>query len=347
MSGEVAVSFVDLPSAGELEPALSRWAKPPLPDKLAGLVPAFAESRILEIAYLFRQGLAHYRSDHHRAQLEIAFLNWLAGLIRLNVKRGRVFDLRQVLVQREADCLGYAKLLTLLGRVASLDIGVVEVLTDNAGRHVPHTAVLARLADGQRRFVDVWYGSTDIHHRRYGLRVKQGDVWSVRDVEAAEFGYFADISYLPDAGVDAVTLYVYANRFLQAGKFREAVEGYTRAIRLYPENARHYFNRAVAYENLGQGELARTDYTRALRDEASQLRVRATQPPEIVALVDLDAQGVSPLAQGLYLLRYGFVTGKKVSLARVARRFHLSHDEAQAILSGTELVLALGTSGSR
>ena len=79
--------------------------------------------------------------------------------------------------------LCYAKLFTLLGRLFGLDAGIIEVIVDNAGRYVPHTAALVKLSDNHLRFVDLWYGSKNIRHKRIGLQVKQGDALSIEDIE--------------------------------------------------------------------------------------------------------------------------------------------------------------------
>jgi transglutaminase/protease-like cytokinesis protein 3 len=98
-------------------------------------------------------------------------MNWVYGTIRLNIKRGRLFGTDKVLSQGEADCLGYAHLFQQLGRRLSLDTGIVEVVIDNAGRPVPHVVNIFRLSDKRIRFIDLWYGSTNVRHRRIGLMV--------------------------------------------------------------------------------------------------------------------------------------------------------------------------------
>ncbi|GAJ09809.1 unnamed protein product, partial [marine sediment metagenome] len=50
--------------------------------------------------------------------------------------------------------------------------------------------------------------------------------------------------------------------------------------------------------------------------------------------------GIGSLAQEIYLLHKGLVTGKKASLANVAKRFNLPETEIAAILSSTEAKVA-------
>ena len=100
------------------------------------------------------------------------------------------------------------------------------------------------------------------------------------------------------------------------------------------------YNRAVAYDNLGEREKAHADYEMALRDESGTMRVIATEHEEVASLIYLDALGLEKLAQDLYLVHNGFVTGKKVPLSAVAVRFGLSEKEVKDILSGIEAVLS-------
>src|SRR5512136_116036 len=124
--------FMDSPESGELTQIIKRWQKPPWPENM----------------------------------LEKVIIDWLYDFIRLNVKRGRIFDLREVLKTGRADCLGYAKLFSVLGIRWGLDLGVVEILIDNRGQSVPHSAALVKLADSSSQFVDFWYGCRSIQHRR-------------------------------------------------------------------------------------------------------------------------------------------------------------------------------------
>jgi hypothetical protein len=111
-------------------------------------------------------------SELERAQLETNLVDWLYALVRHNIKRGRFWELSDVLTHRQADCLGYAHLLTFLATSFGLNAGVVEVVQDNRGRYVPHYVCLVNIADGQKRLIDPWYGSVDVHHQLTVARIK-------------------------------------------------------------------------------------------------------------------------------------------------------------------------------
>ncbi len=85
---------------------------------------------------------------------------------------------------------------------------------------------------------------------------------------------------------------------------------------------------------------ADADYTRVLSDDAAIIRILAREHDEITSLISLDASGVDNLAQEMYLLHKGFVTGKEVPLASIAKRFGLPETETAAILSSTEAKVA-------
>lgn len=329
--------FDDTPTLKEIEAVISGWQRPELPNTLKSFASAFD----IEGAVVVRRTLANIQRSRYQGQIEAKIIDWLYDFIRANVKRGRVFDLREVLRQGSADCVGYAKLFTLMGRLYGLDVGVIEVVTDNGGRHVPHTAALVRCKNQRLRFVDLWYGSKNIRHKRVGLQVKRGETWRIEDLELKELSDLEEVCYLPDICVDAITLYIQGNRHLARQELDYAIKCYSEAIRLYPSNARFFYNRAIAYENLGEHQKAKVDYAQALRDEAGITRLLDREHDEVISLIDLDAKGIGNLAQQMYLHYKGFVTGKEVAPASVAKRFGLSEMETRAILSSVEDELAI------
>jgi tetratricopeptide (TPR) repeat protein len=275
--------------------------------------------------------------------MESSLIGWLYEAIRLNIKRGRLFEIDRVLRECHADCLGYATLFQQIGKRLGLHTGIVEVVIDNAGRLVPHVINIARLSDDTTRFIDLWYGSKNIRHRRLGLMVKGKGRWQIIDADWRELRHFRNFKGLPPRCVDAITSYMIGNRHLERGirfsdatELDDAIRCYTAAIARYPQNARLYFNRAVAYENLGNGEAAEADYAVALRDEASRIRVQARQHDEVVRLMALDQIGMSSSDQEMYLLRKGFVTGSELPTERVAARYRTPANEVNRITAEVE-----------
>ncbi|MDD5038845.1 MAG: tetratricopeptide repeat protein [Dehalococcoidales bacterium] len=328
---DIAMYFDDAPNIEQLETAISGWQRPAEQRRLADIASAFnTEGR-----RVIRQRLIKIKSNRHRSQLEVNLISWLYDFIRANIKRGKIFDLHEVLRQGSADCLGYAKLFTLLGRLIGLDAGIVEIVIDNKGRYAPHTVIMVKLKDHRSRFIDLWYGSKNIKHQRVGLQVKRGKAWKIEDVDLSELSGL-DIRYLPDSCVNAITLYIRGNQHLNRADFDSAIKCYSKALELYPGNARFFYNRAVAYEKTGEYAKAAADYARALRNEAAITRVLAREHDEVTALIKLDTSKVDNLAQEIYLRHTGFTTGKEVPLTNIARKFGLTEIEAAEILSATE-----------
>jgi tetratricopeptide (TPR) repeat protein len=334
--------FADSPAPAEMERVLEKWLRRPLPPILDRRLCLQGRESTIDIFGIIREILSSVKSVRSANRLAVPVIDWLFGLIRCNVKRGRVFDLRQVLEQGKADCTGYAKLFTQAGRMCGLDAGVVDVVIDNSGRLVPHTASLVLLPGGQYRFVDLWYGSANIRHRRAGLSVKRHGKWEIADFDLKSLASVDEISYLPDSCIDGITGYIIGNRHLSIGEYEQAVACYSGALELYPGNPRFYYNRAIAYENLGKGREAEADYVRALRDDAAVTRVLAIEHEEVTSLIDLDEKGIANAAQAIYLLRNGFTTGRRVPLRTIARRYGLSEEETGNILSSVERRLATG-----
>jgi tetratricopeptide (TPR) repeat protein len=339
---QISLKLSDSPVATELRELVALWELPAVDSKLAKIIPSPVQTDFWELSSVFQQKLKSLDNIQTRSRLEKLILNWLYDFVRLNVIRGRTFDLREVLLTGTADCLGYAKILTVLGQACGLDLGVIEVLIDNRGRVLPHTAVLARLADGRRLAVDLWYGSKDIHHRRLGLQVKRAGRWQIEDIDYKDIKAPEDISWLPARAVNAVTLYIEGNRSLKKGDYAAAVKEYTRALRLYPQNSRAYYNRAIGYEKLGWKGHAEMDYSRALSDANSLKRTAAVQPREIEDLLILDEKFVPELDQQIYLLSAGFITGTKVPIEQIARKLSLDPEEVEAVVGFMVRVMSAG-----
>lgn len=314
------MSFTDMPPENRLSNLLRKWRHPAVPASLEKAVQCLWDGG---------------KPENAPKQLEREILDWLYTFIRLNIKRGPVFDFAEALRTRRADCLAYCKLFTALGRRMGLDAGIVDVLIDSGGRYAPHTANLVKTSGHKPRFIDLWYGSRDIRHRRLGLQVKEGNRRVVRDVNFPELKGL-EVSYLPDKCVDGITLYVLGNRHLSRSELKQAVQCYARSIALYPESIRPFYNRAIAFERLGELRRANSDYEAAFRDESSLIRTIAREHPEITALSQLDEKAIDERGQEIYLLRRGVITGKAVPIALIAARYGIPEDRARAMLSGVE-----------
>lgn len=312
-----------------LDRALTSWRVPVPPSELkrAGV----NQYHLQTVQVLAAERLAEARSRESRSTIETAIADWLYDVVRRNVKRGRVFELDEVLASRRADCLGYARLFATLGPRFGLELGVVEVVVDNAGRCVPHHVSLLNLSNGTRRFIDAWYGSKDIGHRRIGALVDGRP----RDIDEGELGEVRELRGLPEHCVDAIVLYIKGNRHLERSELDEAIRCYTRAVELYPNNTRAFYNRALAHDRRGEAEEAALDYAEALKDESSTVRILASIE-EIEGLVKLDEAGVSEEEQDIYLSHRGFKTGEAVGCEELGRKYGIPPQEVAKVVSRVE-----------
>jgi len=304
----------------EIAKALSRWETPEIPSRT---------------------------SSGQTIEGKAIVANWLYDLVRQNVKRGRIFQLRDVLIHQQADCLGYAKLLRRLGQNFALNIGIVEVVIDNGGRHTPHYVNLIRFSSHRWQFMDLWYGSSNIRHRRIGAQVKERGKWQTKDLDWDELEGVEDIRGLSPTSVDWITYYILGNRHLERGirdtnseELDTAIQHYTMAIYLYPGYARAYFNRAIAYENKEEHQKASLDYAQALKDESSQIRVLAREHEDVIRLMELDRANIEISEQEIYLLRKGFITGEQMASADIANQHGIPASEIDKTISAIEAKLS-------
>jgi len=256
--------------------------------------------------------------------------------IRSRIKRGRVFEPERALREGRADCLAYSRLLEAAALEFGLDVGVVEIIVDNAGRFVHHPANIFKSSDGRVRLVDLWYGSLDINHRRLCAFVEEGGRWSPKDLDRERLPEAGRVRGLPRRCLDAIAWYTYGNIHLNRKRFAEAIACYTRAVELYPENSRFYFNRALAYEGYGDHARAEEDRRRAFSREEALPRLLATEHEEVTRLILLDELAVPEEDQALYLLRHGYITGAPLSVEEIARRLGLAPGEVGVRLKSVE-----------
>ena len=311
-----------------LDTALAKWRIPELPAELGA---DLQDADMQSISRLLEQRLSGDIGDNSPAQIAVA--EWLYYLVRSNVRRGRIFDLEEVLATGRADCLGYAKLFSALGEKFGLELGIVEVLIDNMGRYVPHHVNLLNLYDETHRFIDAWYGSPDISHRRIGALVED----KPRDIDREELAEIKDLKGLPDRCIEAITLYVRGNRFLERAELHEAIQLYSEAVMLYPDNSRAFYNRALAHEIRGALEAARSDYNKAFRDDASIIRILA-RVDELEQLIKLDEEGVSEEKQDMYLWHKGFKTGVPAGCEEIAQKYRIPLESVEKIIGEVESI---------
>ncbi len=261
-----------------------------------------------------------------KVSAEGKLVGWLFRLIRKNIKRGRCWNLSDGLTRGSADCLGYAKLFTFLGKAFGLDTGVIEVLRDNRGAYVPHFVSLVNLSDGKKRLVDLWCGSTAIQHRLMTARIAEKGKLALKDLTRAALESTRQVFGLAPEHLSGVDFYVLGNAFLEREMLTEAVNCYDLSIWLYPVNTRALLNKAVVLEKMGKTEQAKDIYEHLFSMTESFPRFLATIE-EMESLLDLDERNIEDGDQEIYLLRMGFLTGKRERWVEIAHGLNRSPGE--------------------
>jgi tetratricopeptide (TPR) repeat protein len=140
-----------------------------------------------------------------------------------------------------------------------------------------------------------------------------------------------DLRGLPEACLEAITLYIRGNGCLARNELDKAIDYYSAAIRLYPNNSRAYYNRAIAREVKGEVAAAEADYAQALRDEASLIRVLANTYG-LEELIRLDEEGISEREQAIYLWHKGYKTGACAGYEEIGREYGVSPQDVKKII---------------
>ena len=305
------------------------WRTWHIPEIPASLSPDTIDRHSLALcASAIQKQLTEARDILQKKTVEGLFIDWLYSTVRYNIKRSRTYELHEVLHSGKADCLGYARLFASLGTLFGVKLGVIEVLIDNAGRHVPHYVNLTHLADNSRRFIDLWYGSTDIRHRRIAALING----TVNDINMRDINDTDKIEGLPGNYIRALTLYIKGNRFLEHDDMDDAIACYSEAIGLYPGNSRIWFNRAIAYERRKKFEDAQHDYAVAFKDNAGIIRIMANIE-ELEELIRLDENHIAEREQDIYLYYKGFKTGEPATCELTGKKYGITAEETTGIIS--------------
>ena len=91
--------------------SLSSWQLPAIPNE-------FKVDRIATLEQAsgtIRSTVNQKRDIWSNSKIQLLAAEWLCEFVRQNVKRGRAFQLIDIVATRRADCLGYSKLLSTLG----------------------------------------------------------------------------------------------------------------------------------------------------------------------------------------------------------------------------------------
>ena len=83
--------------------------------------------------------------------------------------------------------------------------------------------------------------------------------------------------------------------------------------------------------------LAGLDYARALKDDASIIRVLATTG-ELEELIRLDEEGISEVEQDMYLWHKGYKTGVSAGYEEIGQQYGVSPEEIEKIIIRVEKI---------
>jgi len=237
------------------------------------------------------------------AEVEESIVKELGQRIREEVSfNEKFFDLADIIMNKQAQCLGYSQLVYVLGSSINLSIRPMDVLELHSSEPLPskltHLACIVRLADGKSIMVDLvpggfvsrpfiveeefskvgnyWELKNERNplgiHRRIRIRDKNGFIGSIYNSQGCAYidlgQYSKAISEFTKAiELDPKHAVLYNNIggvYSDLGQFDKAIRERTKAIELDPKFARAYYNRGNGYYKLDQVTQAISDYSKSI-----------------------------------------------------------------------------------
>ena len=202
------------------------------------------------------------------AKIEESVLEELGRKIQKQFSPKRVFELSDVIKNRQANCLGYSQLTYIIGNAIGLSVRPIDVLDrvmfvegDAKGGH---GACIVDLFDDQAIMADMtWFYEVSLPFKLEDHFVKVGNYWELTDKDNPLFIH-RRIRLLDRKGLLAA---IYNNRgavYKSKGEYDRAILEYNKAIKIDPGSTNAYNNRGNAYQDKSEYDRAIRDYTKAI-----------------------------------------------------------------------------------
>ncbi|MBN2316228.1 MAG: tetratricopeptide repeat protein [Sedimentisphaerales bacterium] len=204
------------------------------------------------------------------ANIEENVLEELGKKIKKEFSSKRVFELGDVIENRQANCLGYSQLVYIIGNAIGLSVRSIDVLDQvvfvEGGRDAKggHVACIVDLFDGQVVIADMtWFYEISLFFKLKDQFVKVGNYWELKNKDNPLLVH-TRIRLLDKrgllAGIHNSRGVVYKSR----GEYDRAILEYNKAIEIDPGSTKAYHNRGNAYQEKSEYDRAIRDYTMAI-----------------------------------------------------------------------------------
>ena len=168
---------------------------------------------------------------------------------------------------RQAQCISYSQLVYILGISIGLSVEAIDVekpITDILTPGWGHIATIVSLTNGKMMMVDfipgIFVSKPFIIEKEF---TKVGNYWELKD-KNNPLGIHRKIQILDTNMLIAAIYYNRGVAYGNLGQHNQAISDFTRAIELNPEFALAYNNRGVAYAWLGEFAQAKKDLLKAV-----------------------------------------------------------------------------------
>ena len=214
-----------------------------------------------------------------------------------------VFELTDVIQNRQTNCLGYSQLMYIIGNAIGLSVRPIDVLDPvksvEGDAKKAHIACIMDLSDGRSVMTDIslLYETPSRAFKLEDHFVKVGNYWKLRyyfnrllihkkirllDGKGLLAGIYSSRGYVHhskgeyDQGILDYTKAIEidptfakacinrGNIYADKGEYDRAILDYTKAIEIDPNYAKAYTNRGIAFNAKGEHDRAIADHTQAI-----------------------------------------------------------------------------------
>ncbi|MCF7972446.1 MAG: tetratricopeptide repeat protein [Phycisphaerae bacterium] len=173
------------------------------------------------------------------------------------------YDLTDVVIKKQGQCLGLTQLYYVVGKAVGLEIVPILVLPDYKTVAREHVACLVQISESKYVQIDLTSNITSLPFTFHTHYASEGDHDCLIDT-GNRLGLYQKIQRLDYHGLRALVCNARARDCEADHNSEQAISLFSDAIELNPNYASAWANRAIVYLNLGDPQIALQDIDHAI-----------------------------------------------------------------------------------